>query len=70
MSANGGARVSVLPRGDVNDNAVLENFVDAVTKIAPNATGQAVGIVEAGKTIVSAFIEAACWALGSIAVLL
>jgi hopanoid biosynthesis associated RND transporter like protein HpnN len=70
VSSNGGARVSVLPRGDVNDNAVLENFVAAVTKIAPNATGQAVGIVEAGKTIVSAFIEAAFWALGSIAILL
>ncbi len=70
LSVNGSARVSVLPRGDVNDNMVLEEFVKAVTRIAPNATGQAVGIYEAGKTIVSAFIEAAVWALLSIAVLL
>ena len=70
VSSDGSARVSVLPRGDVNDNLVLEEFVKAVTKVAPDATGQAVGIVEAGKTIVSAFIEAAIWALVSIAILL
>ncbi len=70
LAADGRARVSVLPRGDVNDNMVLEGFVKAVTKIAPNATGQAVGIYEAGKTIVRAFIEAAGWALASIALLL
>ncbi|MGO9484410.1 MAG: MMPL family transporter [Rhodomicrobium sp.] len=70
VSANGGARVSVLPRGDINNNLVLAKFVEAVTKIAPNATGQDVGIVEAGKTIVRAFVEAAGWALGSIAILL
>ncbi len=70
LAADGRARVSVLPRGDVNDNTVLEDFVRAVTKVAPEATGQAVGIVEAGKTIVSAFIEAGFWALASIAILL
>jgi uncharacterized protein len=70
LAADGKARVSVLPRGDVNDNLVLEEFVKAVTQIAPQATGQAVGIYEAGKTIVSAFIQAAGWALGMIALLL
>jgi uncharacterized protein len=70
LAADGSARISVLPRGDVNDNYVLEHFVKTVTKIAPNATGQAVGLVEAGKTIVSAFQEAAFWALVSIAILL
>ncbi len=70
LAADGSARISVLPRGDVNNNLVLENFVQAVTKIAPNATGQAVGLIEAGKTIVSAFKEAAFWALVSIAILL
>ncbi len=70
LAPDGRARVSVLPRGDVNDNMVLEVFVKAVTKIAPNATGQAVGIYEAGRTIVRAFIEAAVWALLSIGLLL
>jgi uncharacterized protein len=70
LAADGSARVSVLPRGDINDNLVLENFAQVITKIAPEATGQAVGLVEAGKTIVSAFEEAAIWALISIAILL
>ena len=35
-----------------NNNTVLWNFVDAVAKVAPDATGEAVGIVGAGETIV------------------
>ncbi len=70
QSPGGVARVSVLPRGNANDNATLSHFVDAVTAKAPGATGEAVGIVRSGETIVSAFIEAGAWALISIAVLL
>jgi uncharacterized protein len=70
VSASGMARISVLPRGNANDNKVLSHFVEAVTKAAPEATGEALGIVRAGETIVRAFIEAGLWALASIAVLL
>jgi uncharacterized protein len=63
-------RVSISPRGDSNNNAVLKRFVNAVLAVAPEATGEALGIQKAGETIVSAFIEAGIWALLSIALLL
>jgi predicted RND superfamily exporter protein len=44
--------------------------VEAVTAVAPTATGEAIGIQKAGETIVDAFIQAATLALISIAVLL
>ncbi len=66
----GMARVSVAPRGDTNSNTVMRHFVEAVTKVAPEASGEAVGIIRAGETIVRAFIEAAIWALLSITILL
>jgi hopanoid biosynthesis associated RND transporter like protein HpnN len=67
---DGEVRVSVSPKGDSEDNAVLRHFVEAVTAVAPNATGEAIGIQKAGDTIVNAFIQAAIWALVSIAILL
>jgi uncharacterized protein len=67
---DGEARVSVTPKGDANDNAVLRRFVQAVLTVAPTATGEAVGIQKAGETVVGAFVEAAAWALLSIAILL
>lgn len=70
LAPDGKARVSVLPRGDSNSNAVLWNFVNAVQKVAPDATGEAVGIVRGGETIVRAFVQAAIWALVSIGLLL
>jgi hypothetical protein len=70
VSASGMARVSVLPRGNANDNKVLNHFVDAVLNVAPNGTGEAVGVVRAGETIVRSFVEAGIWALASIAILL
>ena len=69
-AADGQVRVSVSPKGDSNDNAVIRNFVEAVTAVAPDATGEAIGILKAGDTIVNAFIQAAIWALTSIALLL
>jgi hopanoid biosynthesis associated RND transporter like protein HpnN len=69
-TSDGKARISVSPRGGALSNSGLEHFVDAVSQVAPAATGEAVGIVRAGDTIVSAFIEAAIWALSSIALLL
>ncbi len=70
LAPSGAARVSAMPKGDSNSNTVLWNFVNAVLKVAPDGTGEAVGIVRGGETIVQAFIEAAIWALASIALLL
>jgi hopanoid biosynthesis associated RND transporter like protein HpnN len=67
---DGRARVSATPKGDANNTEVLQRFVDAVLKVEPMATGEAVGIQKAGETVVSAFIEAGIWALVSISVLL
>ncbi len=70
LTPDGRARVSVAPKGDQNDDAVIIRFADAVLKVDPNATGAAVRITEGAKTVVNAFIKAAIYALISIAILL
>jgi len=67
---DGRARVEVFPKGDADDNALLQRFTAAVRQVAPDATGTTVGIQESSRTIVRAFLEAGLWALLSIAVLL
>jgi len=67
---DGRARVDVAPKGDPADNETLRGFAEAVIAVEPTATGAPVSILEAGRTIVRAFIEAGFWALLSIAVLL
>ncbi len=67
---DGQIRISVLPKGDSENTMVLRHFVEAVTAVTPNVTGEAIGIQKAGDTIVNAFIQAAIWALVSIALLL
>jgi uncharacterized protein len=58
QASDGRARLSVLPRGDSNDDAVLSRFVAAGTRIAPDATGTAIYLQAYGKAVVDAFIEA------------
>jgi hopanoid biosynthesis associated RND transporter like protein HpnN len=58
LTADGRARVSVLPKGDSNNDAVLHRFVAAGTEIAPEATGTAVYIQRYGRAVVDAFIQA------------
>jgi uncharacterized protein len=58
QTADGRARLSVLPRGDSNRNAVLRRFVAAGVRIAPDATGTAIYIQEYARAVVDAFIEA------------
>jgi hopanoid biosynthesis associated RND transporter like protein HpnN len=70
VTADGRARVQVLPKGDPDDTAVLRRFVTAVLRIVPEATGPAVLLYEAANTIVRAFIEAGAFALIAIAILL
>ncbi len=67
---DGRARVSATPKGDPADNETLRRFAIAVLAVEPTATGAPVTILEAGRTIVRAFIEAGAWALISITVLL
>src|SRR5277367_1472816 len=70
ISTGGEVRIEVAPSGDGNDNAVLSRFVDAVRKVAPQASGAPIFIVEAAATIVKAFLEAAVWSVTSIALIL
>jgi hopanoid biosynthesis associated RND transporter like protein HpnN len=70
IARNGQARIEVAPKGDSNDNATMRRFVDAVLEVAPEATGPPVFVVEAAKTIVTAFWQAGLWSILSIALLL
>lgn len=70
LAPDGRARVSVVPKGDSNNNAVLRHFVAAGTRIAPDATGTAVYLQAYGKAVVDAFIEAGVLSFVAICVLL
>ena len=70
LAPDGRARVEVFPKGDSNDNAVIARFASAVRSVAPNATGTPVIIVESGRTVVRAFIEAGLFSLGAIFIIL
>ena len=70
VAADGRVRIEVEPRVDVHDRAALERFVAAVRSVAPDATGSPVIIIEAGNTIVRAFVEAGAISVVAIAVLI
>ena len=70
VAPDGEVRIEARPSGDGNDNSVLHRFVDAVRKVAPEASGVPIFIVEAAGTIVKAFFQAAVWSLLSIALIL
>jgi predicted RND superfamily exporter protein len=62
--------VEIAPSGNENDNRTLRTFARDVQSIEPNATEGPISILEARRTIITAFLEAGAWALLSIAVLL
>jgi hopanoid biosynthesis associated RND transporter like protein HpnN len=70
ITKDGQARIEVMPSGNENDNATLREFARDVQNIEPNATEGPVSILEARRTVITAFLEAAAWALLSIAILL
>jgi uncharacterized protein len=70
VAPDGRVRIEIWPKANGNDNATIARFAHAVQTVAPGATGEAVGSIEWGNTIVKAFAEAAGLALLSIAVLL
>ncbi|MBV9076540.1 MAG: MMPL family transporter [Methylobacteriaceae bacterium] len=70
VTPDGRARVEVVPKGDANDNVVLDRFTAAVQGVAPNAFGGPVDVVESRGIIVRAFVTAGLLALGAVFVLL
>jgi uncharacterized protein len=70
IAADGRALVEAYPKGDASNNETLRQFARAVLAVEPRANGGPISILESGKTVVRAFIEAGAWALISIAILL
>ena len=70
MTPDGQARVAVTPKGDPSDNEQMRSFARAVLAVEPRAIEGPISVLEAGNTVVRAFIEAGLWALLSIGILL
>ncbi|MEJ0064552.1 MAG: hypothetical protein WDM85_03315 [Caulobacteraceae bacterium] len=70
ITADGRARVSISPKGNADDDAVLGRFIDAVTPVAPGVTGTPIGIREGGRVVVRAFLEAGALSFVAITALL
>jgi hopanoid biosynthesis associated RND transporter like protein HpnN len=70
VADDGRARIEISPRGRVQSNDEIRRFVAAVRQVAPQAIGGPVGIVESGRTIVSAFVTAGIIAFVGVALLL
>ncbi|HTT83932.1 MAG TPA: MMPL family transporter [Rhizomicrobium sp.] len=70
ITPGGQYRVEVFPRGNANNNAVLEEFTREVRIIAPESVGTPISIQESGRTIVRAFLQAGVLSFLSITVLL
>ena len=67
---DGQARLQVTPKNLGKGSRGLRNFVDEVTRVAPEAGGPAVTIEATSDTIVGAFRDAAIYAVLAIAVIL
>jgi uncharacterized protein len=70
IAPDGRARIEVAPVGDKNDFDRMRPFVDAILKVAPDASGAPVSILASGDTVLHAFAVAGGLALISIALLL
>jgi uncharacterized protein len=70
QTEDGRARLEVVPRGNVSDNATLQRFANAVLAVAPEATGTPILIQQSAGTIVAAFIQAGVLALAAISLIL
>ncbi len=70
VAADGRARLAIFPRGDSNDNAIIARFTQAVSDVAPHATGLPVTAQRAAGTVAGAFVQAGILALALVSVLL
>jgi uncharacterized protein len=70
VTPEGLARIDVAPKGDPNDNEVLRTFARAVQAVEPDATEGPISILEARRTVITAFLVAGGCALLSIAIIL
>jgi len=70
VAATGGARIQVFPAEVLNNESALRRFVDAVRTLAPDVTDSPVELLEGGRMVVGAFVEAGAIALVAISLLL
>ncbi|MFI4987414.1 MAG: MMPL family transporter [Alphaproteobacteria bacterium] len=70
VTASGRARIQVFPAETLDNERALSRFVAAVRAVAPNATGSPVELLEGGRMVVGAFVEAGVIALVAISLLL
>jgi hopanoid biosynthesis associated RND transporter like protein HpnN len=70
LLSDGRARVQVNPKSEVQTPDGLRTFVQQVSAVAPNAGGSAITITATADTIVSAFRDAAIYAVIAIGVIL
>src|SRR5579872_193896 len=70
LAPDGRARLSIVPKGDTNQNAVLAEFILAVRAVQPNVTGAPIAIYAGGSTVVGAFVEAGVLSFAAITLLL
>jgi hypothetical protein len=70
VSPQGHARIEVFPARQLGTAEDTARFVNAVAAVAPGVTGDAVTIVESGRTILAAFLAAGLLSAAAIIVLL
>jgi hopanoid biosynthesis associated RND transporter like protein HpnN len=70
LTPDGRARISILPKGDSNDIAVLDRFIAACVAMAPDVTGTAISLQAGGQAVVHAFFEAGALSFIAISALL
>ncbi len=70
VAEDGQARMEILPKNDLRDPAAVAQFVSAIRTIAPHASGAPVTIYEAGRAVLSAFVQAGTIAVCAILLLL
>ena len=70
IAADGRARIQAAPKANSTDNATLGRFVAAVRTVEPDAVGTPVFLIEAGATMVKAFLQAGALSIVAITVIL
>lgn len=67
VAPDGRARLSITPKGDADNDEVLNHFVDAVSRVVPGAQ---LAVQEAGRAVVGAFVVAGALSFAAITALL
>jgi uncharacterized protein len=70
VAPDGTARIQVFPKDTSSSNTAMKTFSAAVLKVAPEATGAPISILQSGNTILGSFIEAGLIAFVVIVILL